>query len=134
MGLICSLRGFAAARFPGFVGTGRLSFKITPSRLFFCLWLLRKRNYHSLFDPHNATTGSKSASIFLIIKYIKHLQLRKDTYQIPLPFAMTIIPSNMIGHFLVHSSILPSRSSPSALVAEVERPLAVQLRSSCEKL
>ena len=57
--LICSLRGFAAARFPGFVGTGRLSFKITPSRLFFCLWLLRKRNYHSLFDPHHATTGSK---------------------------------------------------------------------------
>ena len=59
VGLICSLRGFAAARFPGFVGTGRLSFKITPSRLFFCLWLLRKRNCHSLFDPHHATTGSK---------------------------------------------------------------------------
>ena len=78
--------------------------------------------------------AQKSASIFLIIKYIKHLQLSKDTYQIPLPFAMTIISSNMIGHFLVHLSILPSRSSPSALVAEVEKALAFQLRSSYEKL
>ena len=49
---------------------------------------------------------------------------------------MTIIPSNMIGHFLVHSTILPSRSSPSALhwLQKLKRPLAVQLRSSCEKL
>ena len=78
--------------------------------------------------------AQKSASIFLIIKYIKHLQLSKDTYQIPLPFAMTIISSNMIGHFLVHSSILPSRSSPSALVAEVEkapcRPIEELLRET----
>ena len=47
---------------------------------------------------------------------------------------MTIIPSNMIGHFLVHSSILPSRSSPSALVAEVEkapcRPIEELLRET----
>ena len=49
---------------------------------------------------------------------------------------MTIIPSNMIGHFLVHSTISPSRSSPSALhwLQKLKRPLAVQLRSSCEKL
>ena len=78
--------------------------------------------------------AQKSASIFLIIKYIKHLQLSTDTYHIPLPFAMTIISSNMIGHFLVHSSILPSRSSPSALVAEVEkapcRPIEELLRET----
>ena len=47
---------------------------------------------------------------------------------------MTIIPSNMIGHFLVHSTILPSRSSPSALVAEVEkapcRPIEELLRET----
>lgn len=41
----------------------------------------------------------------------------------------------MIGHFLVHSSILmPSRSSPSALVAEVEkapcRPIEELLRET----